>query len=191
MPRPNRRAALIWLRMRQCCVFIFVCWHLFVLFITNTQLDGKWSDSTAGRYESYLNLDQAWGMFSSAWDHTPFPAVRLEFTDGSSELFLSDNEPRDTQRYFKTTMSRLRKYEEHILYLGSKHYGGSIDERDEKWKRYAEWRVQRWFEQHPDDQRQVKQVVLLKRRYEIPPPGKSRDFDRGPTTTELSTVVLQ
>lgn len=187
---PIGTAALWWLRVKQVLVIIFVTWHLFFLFVSNTQLDGQWSDATIGCYESYLGLDQSWAMFSSPWKHTPFLAVRIEFTDGSSEVLLSDIEPANTQQYFKRSGARTRKYEENLLYIGREKYNGSIKERDIKWNHFAKWRVAEWFAKHADDQREVKQVVLLKRRYEVPPPGEDRSVNREPLTTELGTVIL-
>lgn len=181
-PKPIRE---VFRRFKQLLVIIFVTWHLFFLFVTNAKLDGEWSAATVNRYEDYLGLDQGWGMFSSpVWKTTPFPALRLEFTDGSSDVMRCDNEPADIKNYFKTTRSRLRKFEEHLLGVSDGDY------RRPMLVAYANWRVDEWQHRHPDDTRQVKQAVLLKRIYEVPGPDADRDVGREPTVEEVTVIEM-
>ena len=196
-PAHRSLAAIIGHLVKQIIVFCFVIWHLVFLIITNTKSDDALSDqlkewpaaesfiTAVVTYESHLGIDQAWKMFSSpVWKKTPFLAVRIEFDDGGSELMLSDNEPRDVQRYFKTTMARLRKLEDHLLELSENDY------RYAMCKRYAQWRVDRWLEANPQEHRRPVRVVLLKRVYQVPGPDADPNANREPKTEELHTIVL-
>jgi len=194
-PADRSLASRVWFVVKRSLIFCFVVWHLIFLFATNakiaddlTFLPALGNDDESNivqQYGSYLSIDQAWGMFSSpVWKKTPFLAVLLEFDDGSRELMWSDNEPRDVQRYFKTTMARLRKIEDHLLGLSENDY------RYAMWKRYAHWRVDRWLDANPDEPRRAVRVVLLKRVYQVPGPDADPNENQEPKTEELHTIVL-
>lgn len=178
-----------WLsRMRSLAVGTFVCWHLFMLLMTNAELDrhvDTWKklagESTVGLraidlaeasfeaarwYEAMACLDQSWGMFSSPLSRsTPFVAGKIEFADGSSELILSPNEPTDPTHYWRFGQARLRKLESHLLgdLEGTYEYG--------LLRRFAEEVMKQWRGANPTDNRQPVAVVILRRSYDIPLPG--------------------
>ena len=149
-------------------VFLFVCWHLLFLFFSNTTISAKWIDQTFGKYETHLGLDQQWGMFSSPlWRTLPFPAARIHFADGTSEVFHSPNEPADFTRFFRIGSTRQRKLEHYLITRDlSDSYQAPMQQR------LAQWYVRQWREQHPEDTRKAVRVALVRLDYVIPEPGE-------------------
>src|SRR5262249_5870267 len=53
-------------------------------------------------YGTFFGLDQGWAMFTPELARrSPFLAARIEFTDDTSVLLLSENEPTDLNHYFR------------------------------------------------------------------------------------------
>ncbi len=181
----------VWRRLVRAAVAVFVVWHLFFLFVTNTKLDAPWVDAVVKPYEKRLGLDQCWGMFTSPlWRNSPFPAVRVHFTDGSSVDILSPNEPKDVTNFFRFGGARQRKYEHHLI-EGS-HVG--TPERpaleEPALRRLTEDYLRRWRAENPGDGRVAESVTLLRRTYVLPPLGEPLKPDAKPTLKELGSFTL-
>lgn len=177
---------LAWRRFTQVAVPAFVIWHLLFLFITNAGIKGPWVTAVIKPYEKRLGLDQYWGMFSSPlWRTSPFPAVRVHFTDGSSVDILSPNEPKDVTHYFRFGGGRQRKYEHHLI------EGSLIGTQEEPaLRRLTVEYLRRWRGENPGDARVAQRVTLLRRSYELPPPGELLSPDVKPTVKELGAFAL-
>ena len=175
-----------WRCVARVVVPVFVVWHVFVLFMTNACIKGPWVTAVVKPYEKMLGLDQSWGMFSSPlWRTSPFPAVRVHFTDGSSVDILSPNEPKDVTRFFRFGGARQRKYEHHLI------EGSLIGTHEEPaLRRLTMEYLQRWRQENPGDARVANRVTLLRRSYELPQPGDRLSADAKPTLKELGTFTL-
>ena len=179
-------------------IFSFVLFHLCFLFMRNVVgvLDDKKFDKFkkahpyfnmihaplnkyTSRYEKTFGIDQGWLMFTSPIDRqAPFPAVRLEFSDDSTEIFLSDNEPRDMNSYFRFGMARLRKYEHHIITSDLKD-----TYKEPLLERYCRWRVSEWRKTNPQDKRKIFRVTLIRRVFTLPKPSEP------PTAVKLKKTI--
>lgn len=179
--------------IRRALVIAFVAWHsIFWVFqnIEEYALEELGLETAlepivnaTARYEQLFCLDQGWMMFTSPLSRTvPFPSVRLEFFDGSTERLLSINEPNDPARYIRRGEARLRKYE-HRLITSDWEYTDS----EELWKRYLNWRTQLWRAANPDDARRVKNAVLVRRTFELVEAGDEPELV--PTEEDVYRMV--
>ena len=151
-------------------VFLFVCWHLAFLFVANTKLSAEWIRGTIGKYETYAGLDQSWGMFNSPlWRSLPFPAARIHFADGTSEVFHAPNEPADFTRFFRIGSTRQRKIEHYLI---TRELTGSYEYQAPMQRRLAEWYVKEWQARNANDARLAVRVTLLRLDYQIPKLGE-------------------
>lgn len=171
-------------RLQRIGVFILVCWHLLFLFFSNTTISGTWTQATFGRYETYAGLDQSWGMFSSPlWRTLPFPAARIHFADGTSDVFHSPNEPRDFTSFFRIGSTRQRKLEHYLITRDlSDSYQAPMQ------RRLAQWYAHQWRVRHPVDVRKPVRVTLLRLDYEIPEPGEK--WSATPQAAEREVVTF-
>jgi hypothetical protein len=198
--------ARLWRFTRVTAVVVFVCWHLFFLLFRNP-LDLWWDDLKpwvkeqdwwAGaqpvfepvdvltrRYGNLISVQQGWTMFAPPLARSaPFLAARLDFTDGSASFVFSENEP-DPTNFLRIGGWRQRKLEDYMVY--TKPHQLPDHEELALFESYARWCARRWQEAHPDDARELAQVVLLKRRFDLPPPDRDpRHFDP-PTVTVIGT----
>ena len=159
-------------RLKTAVVVLFVGWQLFFLAIRNP-LDfwykpiKQWCqdahiwpsvqrvldpvDDTTRHYANFFGIDQNWRMFVPPLARSaPFLAARIEFTDGTSEVLRSDNEPNPLS-YFRLGGWRQRKLEDSLVYKTPEELPG--DEDLPLWEAYARWSVRRWRQRHPDDLR--------------------------------------
>lgn len=175
--------------LRRIAVIGFVCWHLLMMFVTNAKIKNDFTDETIRKYERYLSLDQAWGMFTSPlFRSLPFPAVRITFSDGSSELVRSTNEPDDLSRFVRIGGWRLRKLE-HTFVTERIQLEG--DYRQPIQRRLAQSYLARWRQAHPDDPRTPVRLTLVKREFTIPQPGESWPTQPMATETELLSMPVE
>jgi hypothetical protein len=196
--RPSKN---IWRECKIAVVVLFVVWHLFFLLLRNpldlwgseiqSTLENRlpaglpvyrWIDRATWRYANFLGLEQGWDMFTPPLARgASYLAARLEFTDGTDLLFLSENEP-DPKSYLRMSGWRQRKLE--AILLRAKPSELSQSEDLPVFEAYARWTIQRWQEGSPDDMRTPKQVVLLRRRIAFPGP------DQNPAEFEEAEVSL-
>jgi hypothetical protein len=132
---------------------------------------------------------QGWSLFApGVGDHNTFVAVELRWDDAfPAELLLSDNEPRDPNRFFRLGDFRLRKYESHLdVILTLRATEATEADAAERWHRlikdkvdtdgkdilaYLQWRCRDFQQSHPDRPAPT-EVVLHVRRFSIPSPEK-------------------
>jgi len=173
-------------RLRSAAVLLFVLWHLTFLVLTNATIHSEAIDATVGKYESYLGLDQRWGMFSSPlWRSAPFPAARIAFDDGSTEEVSSTNEPADMTRYARLSGWRQRKLEHYLITIDVER-----TYQEPMLRRLMESYVARWKREHPGDVRKPVRVTLLRRDFTMPVPGEPWEAKPTPVTTEKITFKL-
>jgi hypothetical protein len=187
---PPARAAHLRRALVRTAVFLFVAWHL-LFFAVRNPLDlwsepitewlkehGWWErygdavrrvDRLTDRYAKGVGCEQGWVMFRPPMARAAsFLAVRFEFTDDSRDTTSSENEP-DPRRFFRLGGWQTRKLEDQLL-----------DPPDDlakapslpAWEGYARYALRRWKERHPDDPRQVRRIVLVRRRIAFPWPGQ-------------------
>jgi hypothetical protein len=189
-------------------VFLFVCWHLFFLAFRNpldlwwTSEARKWADeqewwprikrgfkvldNATYYYGTFFGIEQGWSMFTPPMARSaPFLAVRLDFTDGTSGELRSENEP-EPANFVRIGGWRQRKLEDHLGYSE-----GKLEANEELplWQAYARWSIRRWRAAHPEDQREVKRVVLLKRRIYFPAPDEKPGAYAEPEVTAVATFA--
>ncbi len=182
----RRRFPRLWPAARTTAVVLFVGGQLFFLVVRNT-LDfwytpikdwcvtqGIW-DRGAGfaidplndatdRYANFNGIDQNWRMFTPPLSRSAqFLAARVEFTDGTSDVILSEEEP-DPHGFFRFGGWRQRKFEYALAYAR-----GADRPLLEP---YARWSLRRWQDGRPDDPRTPTQVVLVRREIALPTPGQ-------------------
>lgn len=183
----------LWAHCRVCAVFLFVVWNLLFLAARNTlELwlgpEHAWApqqtcgsvpeaaihqvDRITEKYANFVGCEQRWAMFRPPLDrHVSFLAIRFEFTDGSTELARSTNEP-DLNNFLRIGGCRARRLEEYLLSPPSQ-----LDQHPEwpLWESSARFALTRWREDHPADLRQPRRVVFLCRRFTLPVPGRQSD----------------
>lgn len=197
-----------WRRVVTVVVTLFVCGHVFMMIVTNADLDThywEWRkkqrpsvvheelgpiEHALGKvraYESYAGLDQSWGMFTSPlWRTSPFLAAHVNLDDGTTLLVRSTNEPTDLTRFIRFQRARQRKLEHYLL-----DYDLRGTYKYPLWERYAAHFAKRWRQRHPDDPRRVESVTLIARWFDIPPPGERRDPYALPEVERLITIPLE
>jgi hypothetical protein len=189
-----------WRLVKTLVVAAFVSWHLLFLIVRNPMdlwgKEGKkWLDEqhwwpnvkpwfepvseATRKYGHYTGTEQGWSMFTILADYSVYLAARIEFTDGTEETVLSDNEPGDLTSYFRVGGWRQRKLEDHLVY--AKEDEVRHDAERSLWAAYARWCVRRWSERNPDDERTVQRIVLFRRRFTLPKPGENPCHFEGPT----------
>jgi hypothetical protein len=195
-PSAPTRIGKLWKRLKLTAVIAFVFWNLVFLAYRNiADLWGesliRWSSEridykrlepgidrfseTTKRYAGFMGIEQGWSMFASPMArNAPFPALQIEFEDGSEELVLSANEP-DPERFLRWGGWRQRKLEDTIASAAADK--ACTGKEAAVWSSFTLWMFQNWQLVHPDDARDVKQLVLLRRRIEFCEPGQSRRRD--------------
>lgn len=190
---PSRRFVVVWRIATTVLVTLFVVWHLLFLLVRNIaglaeEPVQQWAEEAGiedvyepvnewtTSYELTLGLDQGWAMFTAPLARTaPFPAIRIEFDDGTTEDFLSDNEPQDLGRFWRFGGARMRKYEHFLATTGETRKDGSIrgSYRRPLWEQYVRWRLAQWRERNPDDPRTPAKILFIRRRFTLPAPGEN------------------
>jgi hypothetical protein len=187
----RRRSPRLWPAARAAAVALFVGWQLFFLVARNA-LDfwytplRDWSvrkdvwdsgvrpvvgpvDDATSRYADFNGIDQNWRMFGPPLARSDqFLAARIEFTDGSDEVLLSENEP-DPRGFIRLGGWRQRRLEDALVYKDRTKLPG--DEDLPLCEAYARWSIRRWRQRRPDDPRTPARVVLLRRDVSFPGPG--------------------
>jgi hypothetical protein len=197
-----------WRYLKITAVVLFVCWQLFFLVFRNP-LDLWWDDTLKDwcqrrswwrtvrpeferfdtltrHYGNACGVEQGWCMFTPPMARkAPFLAARLEFSDGSEALLLSENEVDPARPYLRVGGWRQRKLED-ILIGGSPRTLADNVELS-LWQAYARDAVRRWHQQHPDDPRTVTRVRLEERRFAFPRPGSDPHEYADPLLDEVGT----
>jgi hypothetical protein len=187
----RRRRPWLWPTARTSAVVLFVGWQLFFLFARNP-LDfwytpirdwcvkqqvwdrgvGSMLDpvnNAADRYANFNGIDQNWKMFTPPLARSDaFLAARLEFTDSTQDVLLSDNEP-DPRGFFRFGGWRQRRLEDILVYKTGSRLADDPDLP--LCEAYARWSIHRWRERHQDDPRTLLRVVFLRREVAFPAPG--------------------
>lgn len=218
-PRPSLLRRL-WQGLVTFLVIVFVCWNLFVLLARNV-LDlwdeqvRQWAssqlwwkdyrekfdhlDTLTSYYAKFTGAEQGWSMFTPNLARSdPFLTARLEFTDGSSELVMSQVAPLLEKKnvdddhyqisYVRIGLARQRKLEEYLMKLPNDLKTSSYLPMYEAFARYC---LRRWQQRHPDDPRVVEHVVLLKYRIYYPRPGQDSWRYEEPSTRDFATFDAQ
>jgi hypothetical protein len=189
---PKDVLAAVWRWTKITAATLFVLWNLF-FFLVRNPLDLWWSDhlkkpceaqswwpavrepfSTIDNatyyYGNFCGIDQGWNMFTPELARrAPFLAARIEFTDETSVVLLSENEPTDLNCYFRFGRWRQRKLEDRLTSWTQRDMLPRTPELP-LWEAYSRWSVRRWHAYKPDDTRTVARVVLLDRRIKFPAP---------------------
>lgn len=176
--------------LKRGLVFAFVTWHLVFLSFRNpmdlwwrdlvpwTRSEPAWKEYKIDKLDEYtsvygnvLGIEQGWRMFGSPLARsTSFPAVRLEFADGSSAITYAQSEP-DLPSYWRLGDCRQRKLEGYLASWSAEDGARSIE--TPLWANYV-WHIhRRWQAAHPDDRREPARLVVLRRRLYFLPPGKT------------------
>ena len=108
------------------------------------------------------------------------------------ELWLSDNEPEDIERFFRFGNFRLRRFENNLVVDLSADDSEAKEEIDRYLKKdgdlvfaYLQWRLEQ-IQQRKTTRQQPHQVILLMRRYRINDPGEGEQLWEGPHTTPVA-----
>jgi hypothetical protein len=194
-----------WRVVKGVVIFVIVVFHL-LLFVVRNPLDlwykpikswmeqagywedygkeFKWVDNFTWKYANFVGCEQGWGMFSPQLARgAPFLAFRYEFTDGSSEQTYSANEP-ELSGFFRIGGWQIRKLEDYLAYPPE-----DLATNDERplWEAYARHAIRRWQRAHPDDGRQLRRVVFVRRRINFPEPEEDpAEYDL-PTEKNVAT----
>ncbi|MBY0233305.1 MAG: hypothetical protein K2W96_28830 [Gemmataceae bacterium] len=189
-------------------VFLVVAWHLFFLVVRNP-LDlwkeeikkhlkeehaaawKEWGercfeicDHLTNRFANLSGCEQRWVMFSPPMARgASFLGIRFEFTDGSTVTVPSENEPRP-EAFFRFGNWQTRKFEESMIKVPD-----SDDDEFPMWKAFVRHKARAWKAKHPDDPREMKRVVLLKRRIHFPGPDDPPGFYRAPAETDMAAFT--
>ena len=186
-----RRLPWLWSAARNTAVALFVGWQLFFLFVRNpldfwykpikswcedqgiwTRHVGPWLDpvdDATRHYGNFNGIDQDWRMFTPPLSRSAvFLAARVEFTDGSDEVVLSEEEP-DPRSFYRFGGWRQRKLEYQLAYKTAADLPS--DDDLPLCEAYARRSLRRWRDAHPDDPRTPARVVLLRREIALPAPG--------------------
>lgn len=189
---PLERPRPWWQMLKSVAVFLFVAWHLFFL-VTRISIDlggdafedfaegsgwwesvepvYQWTEETTRKYETTLEHNQEWVMFTSPLARScGFLAVRIEFSDGSSALVRSENEPDDPSHFFRIGRARQRKFEDWLVRESNDARRGGY--RGPLWEQTVRRYLLRWQEENPDDPRTPQRLVMVCRRFAIPSPDE-------------------
>ncbi len=195
-PPPPSLLARVWRLAGGVFVFLVVAWHLFFLVVRNpldlwgdeirgwlvkkgwlakkgegpTTWDGPYrlADRLTYYFANKTGAEQNWGLFAPPMARrSPFLGTRYEFTDGTSETLVSSNEPDDPARYFRFGRANTRKYEDYMM-------TGVAEDSFElpTWSAYVRSLARHWHASRPDDPRELKRIVLVKRYFYFPAPGE-------------------
>ena len=145
----RRRLPRLWPAARTAAVALFVGWQLFFLAARNT-LDFWYTplkdwcvrrevwdggvrpaldpvDDATRRYGHFNGIDQNWRMFAPPLARSAqFLAARIDFTDGSDAVLLSENEP-DPRGFFRVGGWRQRRLEDVLVYKERDRLPGDED----------------------------------------------------------------
>jgi len=150
-------------------------------------------DDVTYYYTHVTGMEQGWSMFTPNLARSaPFLTARIEFTDETSELVKSENEPALTEAenekyaisYLRIGHARQRKLEDNLLLVPDDLKN---DSSLPLYEAFVRWSLRRWQRSHLDDPRTPARVVLLKRRITFPEPGQDPQDYEAPTTKEIGT----
>jgi hypothetical protein len=144
----------------------------------------KPADKLTRGYGRFFGIEQGWSMFTPNMARgVSFMAARIEFTDHSEVVIRSPNEPvweaddasgdaKATKLYkpkpfFRLGGWRQRKLEDELAFTTP----DDLPQKDDLplFARYVQWSVRRWREANPEDKRKPERVVLIRRRFPLPP----------------------
>jgi hypothetical protein len=142
-------------------------------------VDARWSRLTG--------QPQHWSLFAPQVDTaTTFPAVELRWKNRAPVLLLSDNEPDNALRFFRSGGFRLRCYEDELAVPQLLPPDMILDDVVDRWRAdiaaavrrnwrpmraFLRWRLMTYQREHPDVP-PPDEVRLLARAYRIPEPGE-------------------
>jgi hypothetical protein len=187
--------------VRQVCwagkvlaIAVFVVWHLLFLLIRNpldvrgarspvafepAGWDGlahawRTMDEATTTYGNVLRIEQGWTLFTPPMARDgDFLSVRLVFADGECVTLPSDNAVDPSGFYLRRGGFRQRKLEDWIGSLFSKNVASTLPGAQ------VRARLARWRRHHPDEERVVERVELVRCRLVFPPPGSDPGTDAG------------
>lgn len=148
------------------------------------------ADRFTRRFTNTAGFEQDWRMFRPPMStYVYFLAVRLEFTDDTQVTVLSDNEPNDPTSYFRLGGWQERKLENQLLNVNADVL------RDEKerllYEAFARHTARRWRAANPNDPRELKSVVFVRRTIHFPKPGQTFEDVGEPTEGDLASFDPQ
>ncbi len=195
-----------WRGSKCTVVFLIVVFHLVVLAVRNpldlwyepirdwvkehggesrTYDYFKVADTFTWKYTNLVGCEQNWIMFSPPMARrAEFLGYRFEFTDGSSALAPSTNEP-DPTSFFRVGGWQWRKMEDFML--SSAKRLTSNDPEHLFWEACARHAARIWKDSHPDDQRTLARIVIVRREMAMPIPGTDPKQYGPPEETALAT----
>jgi hypothetical protein len=135
-------------------------------------------------YDCFTGAEQGWTMFGSPLaGGVNFLTVQLEFTDDTTEEIRSENEY-DPTSYFRVGLARVRKLEDGLS--GTKADDIRSSSNRPTFEALVRWKLRAWRLRNPDDKREVKRILLVKRRITFPRPGEDPTHFEKATTTEYA-----
>lgn len=156
-------------------------------------------------WADWTGQPQNWSLFApSVGEDVVFPAVELRWRDGRPPLlFRSDNEPDDRRAFFRLGGFRLRRWESLLTSTVPAPDAVAPGNRDEwnrdlddilrrQWRRCHAYLVRRREQfRSEQDGDSPDEVVLLVRRYRIPPPDRIPWDWAGPDTFPLARLLTE
>jgi hypothetical protein len=164
----------------------FVVWHLFFLLLRNPLdvrsdnrpitfapagwdgLSHAWQtlDDATTTYGNVLRIEQGWTLFTPPMARSgDFLSVRLVFADGQRVTLPSDNAVDPSSFYLRRGGFRQRKLEDYIESLYSKNVASPLPAAQ------VRARQARWRRRHPEEDRVVVRLELVRCHLVFPPPG--------------------
>jgi hypothetical protein len=149
------------------------------------------SDRFTWKYTNFIGLEQRWTMFSPPMARkADFLAIRLEFSDGSSELMLSQNEPSNPNSFFRIGGWQVRKLEDYLAYPGEGVLTDRANPERKLWEAFARHAIVRWHSAKPGDPREIDHVVFVRRRVffldRVKHPGQRPEEVREPEHRDIA-----
>lgn len=129
------------------------------------------ADRFSYKFCNGVGLEQDWCMFGAPMARTvKFLAVRLEFEDDTSELIFSPNEPADPTRYFRIGGYQIRKMEGYLMKPSFSDLRDPV--QAQFYEGYARYVARKWQQAHPNDQRKLRSIVFVSRKWRFPEPNQ-------------------
>lgn len=141
------------------------------------------ADRVTYRFANTTGCEQRWVMFTPPMARrAPFLAVRFEFADGSTVTNPSANEPADSASFFRFGGWQTRKLEDVLMEVPESR---EADPEWPMWVAFVRHQARLWKQKHPDDRRELRRIVLVKRRIYFPAPDEPIGHYAAPEETDL------
>jgi hypothetical protein len=147
------------------------------------------ADNFTWKYTNLVGMEQRWVMFGPPLARSaPFLAVRIEFTDGTTQTLLSPNEPDDPTSFLRVGGWQVRKLEDYLIWPPDDL---AHDPELPVWEAYARYRLAQWRQARPGDPRKVERIVFVRRRVHLPEPSQSAADVNLPSESDILTFDAQ